>query len=363
MDLISDDEGTAPITINKKYAEKFEREARFKELQRGAELGLLDGDDDEDDSSDEEEEDDDAEALSQLLDAKIIHTINSIRKKDPKIYDKSTMWFEKNDEDDDEKETASTAKKEKKMRYKDVVREQMLGGNAVGEEEGMEEEEEVGGSSRKTKQFAYDAEQDKIRLQLIQSIHSKDKSHSNDSGDEESGDDILKPVQKTSKEKQEEDEELQRELEELKRLGKCGLSNPESDDFLFDYISKQKWKVPVEASANKDDVDDDEDEEEIDQSDRFESSYNFRFEEVDALKENVSGGGMFSSMGQVVGHARSVDDSVRRKDTKRKDAREKRMEKKEKEKRQKEAELRRLKNLKRLEVLTLLNPLSCDFCI
>ena len=56
------------------------------------------------------------------------------------------------------------------------------------------------------------------------------------------------------------------------------------------------------------------------------------------------------SRNQVVGHARNIEDSVRRVDEKRKKQRESRKEKKEKEKRQKEAELKRLKNLKKQEL-------------
>lgn len=51
-----------------------------------------------------------------------------------------------------------------------------------------------------------------------------------------------------------------------------------------------------------------------------------------------------------MGHARSVEGSLRRVDEKRKDQRESRKAGKEKEKRQKEAELKRLKSLKNQEV-------------
>ena len=97
----------------------------------------------------------------------------------------------------------------------------------------------------------------------------------------------------------------------------------------------------------EEEVDYEEDEEELDVADLFESKYNFRFEE---LQDNNKEQNM-----QVIGHSRNVEGSLRRVDERRKLQREQRLERKEKERRQKEAELRRLKNLKREEVRTLLS--------
>ena len=77
------------------------------------------------------------------------------------------------------------------------------------------------------------------------------------------------------------------------------------------------------------------DEEALERADAFEAAYNFRFEEP--------GGG------EIVTHARSVESSLRRKDTGRKEARERRKERKAEERRAAEAETRRLMNLKRAE--------------
>ena len=340
MDLLGEDDGAEGLRINAKFAEKFEREARYKELQRGAALGILD--DDEEDSSEAEEEDDDAAALSERLDAQIIHTINAIRKRDPKIYDKERVWFERNEdsEDDQEEEDADAEDKgstpSKKRRFKDVMREQLLQ-----EAEHDDDDDDRRGSkqshSKINTQLEYDAEQSDIRARVLKSINFTEGD-----GSEDAEEDMLKPVVKTSEDKAAEEELLRQELEEMKRLGKCGLDDPAQDDFLFEYISKQKWKDKSLTYESNDALDDSADEEEIDETDRFESTYNFRFEEVSS-----------DLAGQVVGHARQVDESVRRKDTKRKEQREKRLERKEKERKAKEAELRRLKNLKRLEVLRL----------
>lgn len=74
----------------------------------------------------------------------------------------------------------------------------------------------------------------------------------------------------------------------------------------------------------------------MDKVDRFESAYNFRFEE--------EGGA------QLVSHARDIDGSVRKKDNRRKLQRQARSDRKEEEKSQKTEELKRLKNLKMKEI-------------
>ncbi len=114
------------LKVNKKFAGKFERQERLKELHRSKELlenGIISGSD-----SESESEDDDAELLSSALDLKIIQTINSIRKKDPSIYNKDVTFFEKpaDDSDDDEEDDEDQKKTQKKKKFKDVLRDQLL---------------------------------------------------------------------------------------------------------------------------------------------------------------------------------------------------------------------------------------------
>ena len=92
--------------------------------------GLLGDDGDESDSSSSESEDE-AEVADGALDMQLAQVIQSIRRKDPKIYDKCATWFR------DEEATAPSVgaavsgeearrQKGKKVRYKDVVRQQIL---------------------------------------------------------------------------------------------------------------------------------------------------------------------------------------------------------------------------------------------
>ena len=139
----------------------------------------------------------------------------------------------------------------------------------------------------------------------------------------------------------------------MRRLGteeKSETQKQETDAFLVEYLSKQKWKdlsMNFKVTDGEEDDPDVDDEEELDAVDRFESKYNFRFEEINDETE----GSQFSRDAyKIVGHSRQIEGSLRRVDDSRKVQREQRKERKDKERRKKEAELKRLKNLKRQEV-------------
>lgn len=354
----SSDEEDQPqerLQINQKFAGEFERRQRFKDLQRAKELLAMDGAEEEVDSEDEESEDEDAELLSPGLDLKIIQTINQIRKKDPKIYDKSVQFFEQKDGpngDDDSEEDGE--KQGKKKRYKDVLREQLLQGGAD-----MESSDEEGGKSRQLqtankKQLVYDREQEDIRKAFLAAAKGSDQEDS----DEEVGD-VLKVKKKSAAEQAKEEEELKRALQEMKTLAKD--EEADKEDFLTTYFTNKMWKDTTGKKkssnfGNSDDESEDfeHDENALEEAELFESKYNFRFEEMQDERErrekqgNIIGAA--DTAYQVVGHARNVQGTLRRQDDSRKLQREQRKERKEKEKRQKEEELKRLKNLKKQEV-------------
>eukprot|EP00606_Chrysophyceae_sp_TOSAG23-5_P000771 GSChrysophyteH2.ASY1.ANO1.1347.1 assembled CDS len=319
------------LAVNQKYASKFEAEARFKDMQRNKEL-LADGLIADSDDSDETDEDDDAELLTPAMDVQIMKTINSLRTKDAKIYDSSHQFFDRSADDDDDSsdnsdddETTRNTKANKKATYKDVIRRQLSDGAD------LNAEDDVHIAPHERKSLAYDPEQEQIRRAFLKST----EGDASDSSDEE-GILTVKSRAEPLMQGEDKDEEAAAAAElavETKRMIELGPSSSSSatygsgladsepvtdgDVFLANFITKQAWKQDPAMIVHKQNHDNDFEiidieENELDEVDRFESKYNFRFEEA----------------GDSAAFA----------------------EKKAKEKRQREEELKRLKNLKRKEL-------------
>jgi protein KRI1 len=322
----SDSDDVEDIVINEKYAKSFVERERDRELHRAKHLDL-----DSLDEESSESEDDDGELLSTKLELDVINTINSIRKKDPRIYDKQSKWFE-----DDEQEIVIGMNKKK--RFKDVIREQIL--ETVDEMTEQKQSENNKKSDEKQKKLTYDEEQESIRKTFLESLN-QDDDH----------DDILVVKSNNQSEFDEmRQKKISEALSEMTALIKLDADEMKKDEFLKNYITNKKWidrtsKITQQLLAS--DVLEQE-EEELDEVDRFESKYNFRFEELEQ-DESMTGRTSVTAY-QVQGHSRNVEGSVRRIDESRKLQRESRQERKSKELRQKEAELMRLKNLKKQEV-------------
>ena len=411
MSLLSEsDEELDNLTINQKFAGEFERKERDKELSRAKEL-LTKGritEEEDDDDSESESEDDDAQLLSAELDLKIFNTIKSLRKRDPKVYDTNTKWFSDGESDESTESYQNNAKgnsEVKKKRYKDIVRAQILEQHG-GDSDDDPDQRAGDGSARRKSSLVYDAEQERIRQQFLQSAaaaasesESGDEDHDSTGSTEESGKGIIRIKKGPPKDLGEQEKAVQAAVDEWRQdmldvntaasagavaaSGMQAESGPASvleaeleeigdpTEFLANYMKQQKWRDRHSADAklgvrgeevtaqggghfggvgdtggDVDSGDDEQDADEVDKMEQFESKYNFRFEELEQQGGTQSAGGAV----QVMGHARTVDGSLRRADDKRKRQREERRERKAKERRQQEAELRRLKNLKRQEV-------------
>ncbi|KAH9101637.1 hypothetical protein LEN26_005906 [Aphanomyces euteiches] len=323
------------IRINEKFAKKYHELKRHEELQNLKHVDLSD----DEDESDSETEDEDGDQLTADLDKDISRTLKLIRKKDPSIYDSSISFFEaqddkdSDDEDDSEDgEKKSKKKKEKKSKplyYKDLVRQQVLAGDV---EDSEDSDDELPVQS-------YAEEQQELKGAFMKSVAAAE-----DDEEEELDGGLFTKRKKT-------DEEVDAEekaYEEFKEVHGNEIDN--ADEFLAKYMKSGAWKerkqIPRydEIVGNENAVDDDEDEEELDKADAFEYAYNFRFEE--------EGGG------QIQTFSRHIEDSLRRKDDKRKIAREERKARKALERQKKEEELRRLKNLKQAEIQSKLDKVS-----
>lgn len=262
-------------------------------------------DDLEDESSDSEEEDEDGELVTEALDSEIFATLNAIRTKDPRVYDKNAVFYSEVQGDDSQD---PDGKKEKPMTIRDYHRKNLL--NGIDPAEGEE--------APKT----FVEEQEDLRQDVLREMNAAvSKDESDDNASEEGGFLIAKPT--TQPESQKKDVDLDVENAE---------KDPEK--FLSAFLSSRAW-VPTGSSRfqplESDDDDDDQ------RAEAFEEAYNFRFEDPNKMNEKL------------LTHARDMTNqlSVRREEkSSRKKRREAERLKKEEEKKEREAEKSRLRKLK-----------------
>ncbi|KAG1176681.1 hypothetical protein G6F70_003364 [Rhizopus microsporus] len=276
-------------------------------------------------SDSDEEEDDDAKQLTPAVDSQIFRTIAAIRAKDPRVYDK-TDFFK-----DIKPEIRETKKEEKPMTLKDYEREMLLSHGGHVEDEDRE--------NYGQEDLTHNQEQEMLRNAF--------KSVAENEEDED--DDFLVKKEKTKEEKEEEESEYKKFLlEQMKNddITKEAFkewtnykNNPnisEEDAFLMDYVLNRGWveKENSHVEINEEEVE--KDEAELDDIDRFESKYNFRFEEEGAST--------------IQSYARDIDGTVRRKESKRAKRRAREKAKKEALKQQKIEDLKQQKNKKMKEI-------------
>ncbi|KAI8575602.1 hypothetical protein K450DRAFT_261154 [Umbelopsis ramanniana AG] len=367
MDLNGDDE-TFDFKINEEFAKKYEHNKQREELgklkdkygdvavkdfdedrlrriaERKAKWGIRDDKDQsavfydsEEEESTDEEEDENAELLTPEVDAQIMKTIAAIRTKDPQVYDAKKEFFvgeeiEKAKKNWEEKQKQTG----KKVTLKDYHRGVLLEDGGI-----IDEDDEESAPAPKT----HVQEQEEMKSDFKRAIMA----------DDEEEDGFFTMRDKTSDDLAAEEEDYKRFLLESMADNKAGKDafadwqnyreNPNVDKdeaFLIDYVLNRGWvdkdanKIPSYNEVVDEEAGSDEDEEYLDKVDRFESAYNFRFEEE---------GGT-----QLVSHARDIDGSVRKKDNRRKLQRQARLSRKDEEKLQKDEELKRLKNLKMKEI-------------
>ncbi|KAI8620313.1 KRI1-like family C-terminal-domain-containing protein [Chytriomyces sp. MP71] len=352
------------FSINKSFAEKYEHRKKMEEISNLKEKYGDNYNDDgsDDDSESDEEEDENGELLTKELDLQIMKTIGLIRAKKPEVYDSSKNFFaadaiKSSREAWNQKQDAKKAAG-KKMTLKDYHRERLLesGGADEDESEDTELEEPV------TK--TYLEEQEELR-QSFKTAVGDDEVEADDDDDDflTPGDAAKKGGLFTVREKtqaeldQEEADYKQFLVVNMKRdeageglkdwtefaSGKEDAVQDPTEKFLMSFILNKGWvdedadesKIPTyEQIVKEEHLDEDEAEEE--EVDRFERAYNFRFEENDGAT--------------IVTHARNIDDSMRRKDTRRTDKRASAKERKEEQRRAQGEELKRLKNLKKEEM-------------
>eukprot|EP00899_Mesostigma_viride_P009797 jgi/Mesvir1/18819/Mv04310-RA.1 len=345
--LDDEDEEAADFGFNESFAKRFEYNKRRQELEKVRQLekaGELD--------SSTSEEEDEGDLLTTDKELRILETLSKIRNKDPSIYQDGVNFFpEESDADEDDEGDehggvggAKEGGKARPMYLKDVNARHALEdaeGGGEGDEEGGRARRRAGQQAR-----VYDREQDELRKSFLRSVEEQEASAA-----DEGSEGLLRIRKKSKAEREREaregeeatatvqarkkEEEVNRRLEEF--FGHDAEVD-EASRFLKNYIANKGW---IDPNANQgvphyNEIVE-ESEEELDKVDDFEKSYNFRFEQEGAA--------------QVAGHSRVIEGSVRRVESSRKRQREAKEERAKEEEVQRQALLRRVKNLKKQEIL------------
>ncbi|KAM0256440.1 hypothetical protein ACHAQJ_004965 [Trichoderma viride] len=319
-DADSDDGGAAigssSFKVNEEYARRFEHNKKREEKQR-LEEKLKRDDENDDSSSSDEDEDEDGFLATEDLDAQISATLQAIRNKDPRVYDKDTTFYNPDDEDGN---ATNQGKKEKPVFLRDYQREKILRGDI-----GASDDEEDA-------PITYQQEQDAIKRSLLSEINAA-KGDQDSDDDEEDEDGFIKrkePAQTNSK-------GIHPSRAKAVKLSEVDVDNANRDPetFLSNFMSARAW-VADEGSARWEAFESD-DGEEDNRADEFEEAYNLRFENPEKSNE------VLKSYARDFAAARSVR---REEKTGRQRQRELEREKKEAEKEQRREDKARLRKLK-----------------
>ncbi|KAH8378962.1 hypothetical protein KR009_002317, partial [Drosophila setifemur] len=345
----SDDEGDdLQLNTNKDYAKSYNILRKKELLQKYKDRGLdvSESEFDSDSSSSEEDE------VDPQFDQDFFKTLSSLKSKDPRIYDKETKFFNESsgDEEDNDGESKKKKKKSKPVTLKDYERKVILEHNGKFEssdEEQQEKEQEE--FQRAQSPTAVEAER-RLKDEFRNVMNQED-----DGEDEEFGG-IFKKRSKTKEQTDAEEADFtkwlagqqadieendKQRLEPLKKYWSSGKLT-QGESFLRDYILNKGYsKTDESAIPTYDEIVGDiaplsEDEQELEKQAEFEQKYNFRFEEPDAefIKR----------------YPRTVEQSIRRTDDKRKEKRKEVKERKDQEKQQRMKELDLIKEMKRKEI-------------
>lgn len=311
---------SAELKINTEYARRFEHNKKREELHRLQEKYKgADGQDVESESSsDDEDEDDDAVLVTEDLDAEISATLQAIKNKDPRIYDKEAVFYKPFDPNAEPKK-----KEEKPLFLRDYHRERYLRGDI-----GADDDDAAAADAPRT----YAQEQADIKKSILAEINAAGADDEEEWSDDDA---FIKPVKK-------DDAPAENGIHPSRaaniKLTDLDVANADKDpeDFLSKFMASKAW-APEGAGSKWQAFESDEGEPDDDIADEFEHAYNMRFE--DPTKSNE----FLKTYSRNMANARSA-----RKEelTGRKKQRALEKERKEAEKKEREAERARLRRLK-----------------
>ncbi|KAH8239965.1 hypothetical protein KR032_009850 [Drosophila birchii] len=346
----SDDEGDdLQLTTNQDYAKTYNNLRKKELLQKYKDRGLDVSESEFDSDSESSEEDE----VDPKFDQDFFKTLSSLKSKDPRIYDKETRFFNESSSDEDDKEGESSPKKKKKPKpvtLKDYERKVILEHNGKFESSDDDQQEKEEEEYERAQSPTAVEEERRLKDEFRNVMNQED-----DGEDEEFGG-IFKKRSKTKEQTEAEEADFakwlagqqenieetdKKQLEPLKQYWTSSKLT-QGESFLRDYILNKGYaKTDESAIPTYDEIVGEtaplsEDEQELEKQAEFEHKYNFRFEEPDAefIKR----------------YPRTVEQSVRRTDDKRKEKRKEMKERKEQEKQQKMKELDLIKDMKRKEI-------------
>jgi protein KRI1 len=259
------------LQVNSKFARSFEAKKRREEIQkakeRAQELHLYSGSE----VSSSESEDSSAELLTSKANSKFLKLMTMIKTSDPALKDPDYKAFSDSDfETSSEKslKQGKEGKQVKPVRYKDQLRQSLL--NPTTDKPNTE--------VQKQRELKDDF------LSAVSQWENLDKDQ-----------DLLKPRKQDSKKDSEDDlieavQEITKDKKELKKLKEFwGTSESHDDQFLKNFVLKKMWQEPDEKLLTYDEIVEEEDEKKTNEAEKFETAYNFRFEEegFDKLKCNL----------------------------------------------------------------------------
>ncbi|KAH8255222.1 hypothetical protein KR038_006053 [Drosophila bunnanda] len=346
----SDDEGNElQLTTNEDYAKTYNHLRKKELLQKYKDRGLDVSESEFDSDSESSEEDE----VDPKFDQDFFKTLSSLKSKDPRIYDKETRFFNESSSDDDDKEGESSPKKKKKSKpvtIKDYERKVILEHNGKFESSDDDQQEKEEEEYQRAQSPTAVEEERRLKAEFRNVMNQED-----DGEDEEFGG-IFKKRSKTKEQTEAEEADFakwlagqqeniqEKDKEQLEPLKQYWTSSKltQGESFLRDYILNKGYaKTDESAIPTYDEIVGEtaplsEDEQELEKQAEFEHKYNFRFEEPDAefIKR----------------YPRTVEQSIRRTDDKRKEKRKELKERKEQEKQQKMKELDLIKEMKRKEI-------------
>ncbi|OIW33792.1 hypothetical protein CONLIGDRAFT_628707 [Coniochaeta ligniaria NRRL 30616] len=320
-----DDGGAAlsggALKVNEEFAKRFEHNKKREELHRLQEkYGKgKDADDSESDSSSDAETEDEAGFLiTEDLDNEISATLQAIKNKDPRIYDKNATFYTPFEP---EAEGASKEKKEKPVTIRDYHRERYMAGDVGADDETASAEPRT-----------YVQEQEDLKKSIVSDFHAAAADDSEEWSDDET---FIKP--KAKPEAQLTENGMHPSRSAAIKLTEVDVVNAEKDPegYLEKFMKAKAWAPKDGPNWKAFESDEGEDDDDI--AEQFEHAYNMRFEDPDKANEVLKS------------YSRSLvaAKSVRKEEVKgRKKLRQLEKEKKEADKAKRDEERRRLRRLK-----------------